>query len=149
MLSRLCDPDLKDKIENEKLVSACQKAAFKTKAPHHELYRKNFNAEDLANKRWYKTEGTDPAPVWTSKFVWGLLRQCVMNAFTIVKESGSVLTYAEFRREAAEEVLQGIPNVSSKRGKKKGNDSGSTSKQMGKGKRVEIEFFSRTKWESN
>ena len=79
-LIRLCDPDLKDKIENEKLVSACQKAAFKTKAPHHELYRKNFNAEDLANKRWYKTEGTDPAPVWTSKFVWGLLR--VINALS-------------------------------------------------------------------
>ena len=56
--------------------------------------------------------------------------------FIIVKESGSVLTYAEFRREAAEEVLQGIPNVGSKRGKKKGNDSGSTSKQMGKGKRA-------------
>ena len=70
------------------------------------MERRNFNAEDQANRLWYQAEVKQTVKVWTSKFLWGLLRVLIGDAWVLYSEAGSIMKYADFRRICAEYILK-------------------------------------------
>ena len=108
-LINICDPSNLDREANDRLFNELSSVKFSETALRHDLYRKNFNAEDLANRMWYKTEGSEAVRFWTTKFMWGLIRQSLINAFVVYKDSGATTSYADWRRAACEKILGELP----------------------------------------
>ncbi len=86
-------------------------------APHHTVYRQEFNAEDLQNRMWYKAESNEPVRYWTHKMLWSLLRTSLMNSYTCFKEyGGEKMDLARYRREVCEAILDTMPKKLTKSG---------------------------------
>ena len=84
--------------ENVQLFRQLQTSDHFDEAPHHTIYRAHFNGEDLANRLWYRVDRMAPqqVAVWTSRFLWGLIRIALGNAFALYCESQDI-DYIQFR----------------------------------------------------
>lgn len=104
-LSVFC-PSLAEQRKNTLLLAKLRRATHHSTATQHTYYRKNFNSEDLANRLFYRIENEEIVKVWTSKFVWSVIRLAIGNAWTIWQEETSdIRKYSQFRRVLAEKLL--------------------------------------------
>ena len=63
------------------LLDTLRKPALKDPAPLHSFYRANFNLDDLTDRKWYAVEESHPNHNWKSKFLLGILRFAVYDAW--------------------------------------------------------------------
>jgi hypothetical protein len=85
-------------IQNKKMWDELSYDGHVDGAIHHTCYREHFNAEDLGNRFWYKLDKFHkPVMIWTVRFLWGIIRVAIGNAWALFNEYQDI-PLVQFRR---------------------------------------------------
>jgi len=93
------------RVDNLKMWNNLSNDGQNSDGIHHSCYREHFNAEDLENRLWYRLDKFHkPVMIWTVRFLWGIIRVAIGNAWALFNEHQDI-PLAQFRRMWAEYEL--------------------------------------------
>jgi hypothetical protein len=94
-------PDPETEREYLKTRRELESKGNSTAAPHHALYREEFNAVDLFDKYYYKSTAPYPVKHWRTKMFLSMFQVFFINSFTLYRDllsySKNSIRLAEYR----------------------------------------------------
>ena len=111
------DPSAIERNENKQVYKLLVDNDREQPVEPGEIYRQNFNSEDLMNRQWYKIDKfiTVTSKAWTARFLWGMIRISQANSYWFYKEQGGTMELVEFRKEWALLQIKNAPRRTQKR----------------------------------